>query len=56
MPIELSKLSCEFPIGKDESQISGFVFCIGTGYTGRKWRRKFGGRRWEEDVGSIEGL
>ena len=31
-------------------------FCIGTGYTGRKCRRNFGGRSWEEDVGGIEGL
>ena len=32
------------------------VFCIGTGYTGRKFRRNFGGPSWEEDIGGIEGL
>ena len=30
--------------------------CIGTGYTGRKFQGNFGGPRWEEDVGDIEGL
>ena len=33
-----------------------YGFCIGTGYTGRKFRRNFGGPSWEEDVGGIEGL
>ena len=32
------------------------MFCIGTGYTGRKFRGNFGGPSWEEDVGGIEGL
>ena len=32
-----------------------YRFCIGTGYTGRKFRRNFGGPSWEEDVGGIEG-
>ena len=31
-----------------------YGFCIGTGYTGRKFRRNFGGPSWEEDVGGIE--
>ena len=49
-------LDVKKPIGKDESKISGCVFCIGTGYTGGKFRRNFGGPSWEEDVGGIEGL
>ena len=55
-PVVVSKLSCKFPIGKDETKISRYAFCIGTGYTGRKFRRNFGGPSWEEDVGGIEGL
>ena len=55
-PVVVLKLSRKFPIGKDDAKISGFVFCIGTGYTGRKFRRNFGGPSWEEDVGGIEGL
>ena len=33
-----------------------YGFCIGTGYTGGKFRRNFGGPSWEEDVGGIKGL
>ena len=50
------KLSWKYPIGKDDAKISGYGFCIETGYTGRKFRINFGGRSWEEDVGGIEGL
>ena len=49
-------LDSQIPIGKDDAKISRSVFCIGTGYTGRKFRRNFGGPSWEEDVGGIEGL
>ena len=38
------------------TRFPGYGFCIGTGYTGRKFRRNFEGPRWEEDVGGIEGL
>ena len=49
-------LDSQKTIGKDNAKISGYGFCIGTGYTGRKFRRNFGGRSWEEDVGGMEGL
>ena len=49
-------LDSQKPIGKDDAKISGYGFCIGTGYTGPIFRRNSGGRSWEEDVGGIEGL
>ena len=44
------------PIARDDTRSHEYRGFIGTGYTGRKFRRDFGGRSWEEDVGGIEGV
>ena len=49
-------MSCKFPIGKDDTKVFGYGFCIGTGEIGRKFRRNLGRAKLDEHVGGIEGL
>ena len=53
----LALCRCEKTLkGRMILRFPGYGFCIGTGYTGGKFRRNFAGPSWEEDVGGIEGL